>query len=605
MTLRSLTGFCFLTLTILLFVSIDSAHSYGYDYTRKFRITGLVELTYRDFSTEVTSQTTVVKNSWSSFEQNYALGVDGYVYHPRLIVFSTSIGFTNEKTGGDSNGDMKNVNYDFSASFLPDRPISLDINATKSHSTVEGWNTVPYEATSNSYGARLRISTKVTPSTLLEYSHFDYTTDREQVQRVYETPEKYTYVKKVVKERSDFDKFDFHIDGTIKMLKTRYTLTGDFFEYSGPEKSYTGQTLGMSTSTAIKKDNILSTHLTYSDIDISRMLFFETALQLSPIHRFYHTYSYDYSKSETEKDKSYFHTFTGLWNYRFNSLFRGRANFRYRLGNKGGDNETFYDTDISLQYRRPIKTLDFISDYTFSHADKQKDGQDITYFDHNFGLGLTTKYLTSGRIYSNYDFSYKTYESSYTTLEEINKTEQFHTLEHRLKTGVHGKGPGRAYWRVEAEGRYFDLQNGAERPKGILSSQEELWGEKIRHYTLTGDVRYPLSGKWAIFFLASYTTGLTNSQEAQKYLYESRVNYSIMRNLTFSAWYRQEWLSKGWYSSYNTDSTLYSTRTTEYQINIYYRWNKMYFSLEYDVSTMENSTDAETKHLFLNLRKPI
>jgi len=157
-----------------------------YAYLKKFRLTGLVELTYRDYSASSTYRGRKAESGWTSFEQRYKLGLQGYVYHPKLMNFKTTVTFRKEKTDTDFGGerDAKDINYDFLATFLATTPVSMDVYGSRTDSTIEGAGTATYDSTSNIYGARLYFRHRKYPSVRLEYNHWDYTIERERGFRV-------------------------------------------------------------------------------------------------------------------------------------------------------------------------------------------------------------------------------------------------------------------------------------------------------------------------------------------------------------------------------------------------------------------------------------
>ncbi|MBM4135918.1 MAG: hypothetical protein FJ241_03710 [Nitrospira sp.] len=595
-----------LSFFFLLFITPDqvSAQQKAF-YGRKYHFSGLIELTYRDYSTKTIHDGNKTESNWSAFEQRYKLGLSGFIYHPRLLLFSTSVSFINEEIKDDLSGRNKGISYDLSASLLPQRPVSLNIFAMRATSRIEGWGASPYEVTSNTYGASLFVTQRKLPVTIISYNHWDYTQDRDQIEKVTNIFGQSVYQRKRVEEKIEFDGVDFRITGALKSPKLNYSLGGNFFEYSNPYRTYTGQNLRSTIDVHIKKDTTLSTYFHYSNIDISTLTNIGVLLKLSPLGRFHHSYGYDFLTSETGRGGiTNFHNVTALWNYRFNTWFRGKADLRYRFGDRNGEHEELYDTAMNLDYKRPIKSLDFLSSYGFSYANKLNQG-DYKMVDHTFGLGLATRQLRAGKIYSNYNFSYKTYDAAYTIPDKPDKTAHFDSREHKLKTGVTGKGFGRMYWTVEAEGRYSNLTNGVGGSEISFWSTESQWAQNIRDYTMSGEVRYPIRGKGDTTFKSSYTTGKINSNEIQKYSYEGRLQYHIFKNLSFSAWWREEWWSKGWYSWYGPDERVYGTKNREYQIETYYRLGSTSFSIEYNVSKIITSSSSEYKRLYMKLSRPI
>lgn len=578
----------------------------AYTYPKMFRFTGLIELTYRDYSTISTSYGRRTESGWTSFEQRYRLGLQGYIYHPKLVTFSTSVTFRKEKTevkeNPENEWEAKDINYDLSASFLSTRPVSLDVYASKTDSTVEGWST-PNDITSNSYGATLGFIKNRFPSIRIEYNHWDYTIERMRGWRVFDESKELVVERKLVKEKTEMDRYSVNINGFLNFINTRYNIMGDFSEHSDPIRNYTGKNISTSTHTIIKKENMLSTSFQYSDIYNTQLTRFATDLRLRPRGRLYHSYGYEYLTSETEKGKTDSHTISSSLRYRFSRRIHGNANFRYTVGKKDGVSEESYDVDAGLNYGRLIRNFDFTSYYKFSFG-KEKINGESKFMWHTLGLGLATRKFRWGKVYLDYDFSYRTFDFAYETLQQTDmKTGQTDAIEHSLRMGINGRGPGRAYWTVEAEGRIFDSKT--KRGGGGFWFGEEYWAEKIRHYTLTGDIGYPIGRKGTAVFRASYTTGETNSIGIKRYYYEGRLNYRIFRNLNLLARWREEWQSKGWWAGTTAvESRDYGIKTREYEFDLYYMFRRVTLSLEYNAyKTEEGPSITEAKRLYLRLSR--
>jgi len=342
-----------------------------YAYIKKFRFTGLVELSYRDYSVSSTYYGRKAESGWTSFEQRYKLGLQGYVYHPKLVNFKTSVTFRKEKTDSDSGGarDAKDINYNFSATFLATTPVSLDIYGSRTGSTIEGVQTAPYDINSNFYGARLYLRSRKYPSASLEYNHWDYTIEREKGFRVMDDDEEDYYDeedsgggglivgKKRVKEKTSVDRFSLNVNGFLKTINTSYNLSGHLSDYSSPFRKYKGKNLTANTYTVIRKENTVSTSFNYSDIDIFKLTRFATNARLFPIGRLHHSYGYEYLTSKSEKEKTDSHTFSNYLRYRFSRLIFGAAQLRYRFGKRNGVSEDSYDISTGLNYGRPVKDL--------------------------------------------------------------------------------------------------------------------------------------------------------------------------------------------------------------------------------------------------------
>ena len=586
-----------------------------YAYAKRFRFTGFVELTYRDYSTSSHYNGRGAESNYASFEQRYNLGLKGYIYHPKLVSFSSSVTYRKENgdSGSGGNYDADGISYDFSVSILPTNPVALDVFALKSEYTIEGWGAAPFNVTSNYYGARLRLAKRKFPLIIIEYNHLDYTTERESGWLVFDYDERKTTVKtKRIKNESEIDRYYLNINGLIDTLKTRYSIMATLSDYSNPSKNYEGKNIIATTFTPIKK-NILSTSFQYSDIDTYKRTTFATDLTLSPIGRLYQTYRYEYATYETESEKRDSHTIGNNFLYRFSRLSFATARLRYSFAKRDGVKEESYDINTGLNYGKPIKNIDFSSYYRFSLSKEERYGED-NYMNHSLGISLSTRKIRWGKVYANYDISISKYDYTYAVrgddffdseFDELEKVSaNGDSTEHRIRIGINGKGPKRAYWNIEAEGRIFDSE--IEDHGTVFWIGEEQWAENIRHYTFTGDIGYPVGRRGLVTLKASYTGGETNSENVERYYYEVHLNYRFLKNLNLLAWWREDWRNKGWWAGKPTGTErAYGWKTREYQAELNYVIRRIALSIEYNVYRVEEGPyTSEYKRLFLRLRRP-
>jgi hypothetical protein len=593
----------------------------------KYRFTGLIEFVYRDYTTTSKNNGRSIESGWTSFEQRYRLGLKGYIYHPKLITYSASITYVKDKTDYERGGerDSKNINYYYAASILKTLPVSLDVYGSKVDSTNEATGVAPYDISSNSYGARLSVSMRKYPSVILEYDHWEYTIEREKIFRVtrddeeddffdfyeddYGETEEEIFEKKRVREKTSQDRFGINVKGFLKAINTNYYVSGDLSEYTSPSRSFDGKNLTINTNTLIKKSNRLYTYFQYYDIDYIKQTRFSTTADLSPIGRLSHSYKYEYFTSDSDRLKAESHAVSNYLGYRFSSRFFGTARFRYRFGKMDGVREDIYDIYGGLNYTRPIRDYDFASYYSFAYDRKESD-EDYELMQNSLGVSLSTRKIIWGKIYSNYDFSFTTYDFSYSSGEpgvSDRRTENSDSFGHRFRVGMNRKLPGRAYYNIEAEVRIVDSDTTHAR---VLWYREEQWAEKIRHYTFTGDAGYPIGLRGLATFKASYTIGETNSENVQKYYYEGRFNYRLLRNLNFLAWWREDWRNKGWWAGTTvltrSARRAYGWKTREYQIQIYYLFYKATVSLEYNSYKVEEGPyETDYKRLYLRVSKSL
>ncbi len=404
-----------------------------YAAAKRFRFTGLAEFTYRDYSTSWSYRGKEWKNDWASFEQRYRIGLQGYVYHPKFISFLTSVTYRKDDADTDAGGsfDAKDVSYDFSASFLATTPVSMDIHLSKTDATIEGIGTAPYEVTSNYYAAALNVTLRKYPSVRLEYSHWDYTVDRLKGYRVMD--DWYWYgeggglvvEKKRVKEKTDIDKFSLHVKGQLKSIHTSYHITGHLIEYASPFRSYSGTDVTVNTYTSLKKQNTISTYFRYYDIDILKLTRFAANADLAPIGRLRHSYGYEYFMSENERTRKVSgfvfpetrrtdsHTVSTHVLYRLSKLVFGTGRLRYRTGTWDERNVNSYEVNAAFYYGRYIRNYDFTSYYKFNAGKENREGR-YEYLENAIGAGVSTRKFAWGRIYAQYDLSFRNYRYAYT-----------------------------------------------------------------------------------------------------------------------------------------------------------------------------------------------
>jgi len=387
-----------------------------------------------------------------------------------------------------------------------------------------------------------------------------------------------------------------------------------FFDYSSPSRTYEGKNLIATTYTTIKKENWLSTSLQYSDIDTYKRTMLTADLRLAPIGRLYHTYQYRYENYETEDEKRETQTVGNHLLYRFKRMIFAYVRWNYTFGERDGEREESYDINTGVNFNSPIKNFDFSSYYKFSLS-KEERYRDNNFMNHSFGIGLSTRKFRWGKVYANYDLSISKYDYTYSAREydyyfdsEFDELEQMSaegdSTEHRLRIGINGKGPGRAYWNVETEGRMYD--SNMEDHGAVYWVGDEQWAEKIRHYTVAVDIGYPVGRRGLATLRGRYTTGQTNSEDVERYNYEVHFNYRILRNLKFLAWWREDYRNEGWWAGrpVNTQRA-YGWKTREYQIELNYVIRRITFTAEYNVYRVEEGhSTSDQKRLLLRLRRP-
>lgn len=592
--------------------SFTALYGKSQPHNKRFRLTGLIEFKYLGYSIESGNGS---KTSSNTFEQHYKLGLRGYIYDPRLALFSSYITYHQTKPMGnnasDGNSNSKDISYELLADFFPNRPINVSAFAMRTTYNYQGSIAAGNNALTNYYGLHLASSYKRLPNFIFEYTHWDYSSDRLSGRLLHDEFDSGGLIieKKTINDKYSIDRFTFQTKGTINSIHTRYSLGFDYSIHSTPFRNFTAEYIRLSTATILKKDSSISSGFQYSVVDTAKLLTLSSTIRLSPfIKRLYHSYNLEYMSSESGSNISDTYSLASFWRYKLSNKIYARLDLRYQFGTRNGANETIYNLISIVNYAKPIKSFDFTSSYSFSISDEEKNGQFKT-MGHSLSLGLSTRGIRWARIYSNYNFRYSSFDfaSQSNTLEtDLGKSEQFNEMEHRFRLGINGKGLFRTNWTIEGEAQYISTSDGQYNAWRTVWEGDRQWGQKVIEYTLRGDLKYPLWRRGIISFGASYTTGETNSVKTTKYFYEGRLRYNITRNLSFLAWWRTEWKDKGWLSY----GTLYNTytsgmKTRDYEIDLYYAWRAVSLSLEFSSTRVEeNSENSETKRLSIILRRP-
>lgn len=598
----------------LMFLSAESSAQMTIGYPKKFRLTGLIELQYKNYAFETSTDRASHESGYSDIRQRLRLNLEGYVYHPRLIVFRSSVDFSYFKslTGADTKG--RDLGYDLFVTALPYRPVSLDLFASRDHYFFEARTQALPDRTVNHYGARLRINLeKLKPIRLirLRYEHWDYITEG-------------------ISEDTKTNSYSLSISGLLSKIKTTYTLTSSLNKLSSPISDIDSKYFNSFTVTGLtKKGTKLITSFFYADIrhstdDYIKELTFGADLDFPPVKRFYHDYRYVFdtteqfykgSESAGTMDKlteSSYHVLTGSWGYRITDRLMSSLALNYGKRRVGDDKGSLTGLSTSLTYRRPFAAYNFESAYRFIlRRDDFRDDSN----EHRFNIGLRTRRFKLGTAYLTYtliktDSESKVFERNEEDFfgEEEEKIligkRETDTLAHTVLMGLRGRGFGnalrRAIWTVE--GSYFNVKSDIKRP--IREDEDEFSETEIEHitrkthqYSFYGQIILPIRSTINFNSRATYTFGETDSVSRQSLIMHTRLNYRIYRNLTFSGLWRGRW---------DKIESRPDRRIFDYEAVFDYRRGKTIFTLEfYLTSTEEAKINFWSRRIFLTLKRYI
>lgn len=578
----------------LFFVHTETFAQMRLVYPKKFSISGLIELTYKDYSTE-TSNGHDHKSSYSVLQQRYSLALKGYIYHPKLAVFTTRVTFIDYKTLSSTSvlkPETKSLIYEMSAIFLPYRPVSLTTYAMRSAFTVGGLPTNPYDNTIMNYGALLFINLRKLPSIRFEYYHLDVTPQGSQQN----------------KKKTKNDSYYLNIKGTLNPIRTQYSLNFGFSNISTAIAERKTKFADIYANTGFKKFSLIN-FFHYYDQEISKTLGIYSNLQFNRGKRFLHDYYYSYAKfEETFNDTTtnrVKHDIRGFFSYRILTNLNSSLSLNYGLNKDEDGKWKYYAISTALNYSRPVKSLYLVSFYRFIVKNDEKLGK---FNEHLISLDLTTRQFRWGRLFTSYNFTIldgmfkiqPSQESVDFGIQEEPQEGKYKTTTHTLIIGTRGRAFTRASWSAEAE--YIHSDSTKERPKKYFdysdfSDSDILKTERKRnYYVLVGEIMYPLGRRGANLNLRTgYNFGESDSKEFKKLYYELKLILPIARRLSLSSWWREAWYAIGG----NPDR-----KVREYQILVNYGRGQLRLSVEYWVTVEEEETrKREDTRLILKAKR--
>lgn len=582
------------------------------DYPSRFRIFGVVELSYRNYYVETESNRYKSDRSSQTFRQYYKVGAEGFIYHPRLAIYSASLSYNNTKFNPDrgQNVTTSDIGYDIQTTLLPYRPVAFDFYARKIDYTFN-YTGDPVDTSSLLYGARLRMRKKNWPSIRLEYYHWEYDLLRYKSQT----------------DKRIEDRYILDVRGDLRLWVTKYQLYIDYLTLDRPEFDDSIFSIRLSTNSTFRRSTFWYNWFSYVDSDYYRIVNFSTNLYFPPGRRFQHNYSYQHLDSEntytgreelgleTKTIKLRTDSVSGNWGYRITERLNSSLSLRYTKNELNG---TKWDADgisASLGYSRPISWVRFASYYRLLLRKDERRG-DFT--EHVVEINLTTSRFRWGLLYSRYYFSYIDEEQKYLARtgeddfffpddeeEFLKRTSK--TYSHSLSLGVRGRVPGRAmgraYWNVEAD--YYHSDTSGKRPKRLAEEDfffdeepalYEKYDLKVRHFELKGNLSYPTVHGIVFNFRTSFLTGETNNRDRTNYYYEGTIAYPVSRRIGVLALWRQTWTFIEGYPD---------REESRIELKADYRLGKTYLSFESWVRRVKDGGERYDRIIYVKIRRTI
>jgi hypothetical protein len=583
-------------------------------YPNQFRFSGLIELTYSSFNFADVNDDDKSRGA-DTYRQNYGLNLEGYIYHPRLIVFTTGINYSysirKPDYYDDKDSTFSDIGYNARVTFLPYRPVSLQVYAQKTDYTVDSWRYPENTRTSKIYGAKLTMRLKRLPLITFEYRHEDY--------------ELLLYTK-AGNTKVKTDLYMLHFRDHIPSLNTTYAGLLQSYDYSSSRSSYSNKYLRFYANTVFKKF-YLSNYFNYSKSDNYKLLSYSTYLYFPIQQRFGHNYGYEYFKSETEfrgipkqniqgnTQESTIHTIRGSWSYRITERLRYSLSLQYGKDKQNNEDSKFQGISSMISYGRPLFFgVDFMSRYRYTHRKHDLRGE---LKEHGIELDLITRRFRYGTIYMNYAFIKTQQEDRFFQRESDDFGVSDSQLDeakvetdakiHSLRLGIRGRAPTRrlskAQWGIEGE--WFKSTVKGTRPAttfddffgDFLTGRNEKFERVTKRYSVIGDVSYPFHGGLTVLFRTGYTVGENDSLKFTKFFYEENIFYPIIRNLILQVRYKETWEDV-------KDS--YDQRLREYGLVAQYRRGKLFLELEGRIlRSKSDDVELEIRRFYLRLKRVI
>jgi len=600
----------FFLIVIVLASSKSASAQMRIEYPQRFRLFGVAELSYRNYYVETSSNRYTFERSTQTFRQYYKVGVEGFLYHPRLAIFSASISYNDTRFHPEKgqNVTTSDIGYDIQTTLLPYRPVAVDLYARKIDYTFN-YTGDAVDTSSLLYGARLRMHKRNWPSIRLEYYHWEYDLLR---------------YRRTTDKRIE-DRYILDVRGRFDLWATQYQLYADYLTISRPDFDDTIASVRFNTRHIIRRTLYWYNWFSYVESDSYKMVNVSTNVYFPPGKRFNHNYLYErlYSKQRIAgsealdiEDKTTTlktESIAGSWGYRFSERLSGSLSLRYTKNNLNDSSWNAEGFSASIGYGRPISWVRFSSYYRLFYKKDERRG-DLR--EHIFETNLSTSRFRWGILYARYYFSYideiqkyvkRTGEDFYFyDDEETILKRTANTYIHSISVGIRGRVPGRAmgraHWNVEAD--YFQSDTSGKKPRHLTDedffeediSEYEKYELKVRHFELTGNLYYPLQHGIVFNFRTSFLTGKTNDNDRRRYYYEGTVTYPISRRFGVITLWRHTWTKI---------ERVPDREERRLELKADYRLGKTYLSFEGWLRRVIADSERTDRVLYLRLRRTI
>jgi hypothetical protein len=565
-------------------------------YPRSFSFSGIVELTYKDYNTEIKSRYDN-KSGYSVFQQKYSIAAQGYIYNPKLAVFSSRLTFLYNNVFNSTSSfepDSRNINYELSAIFLPYRPVSLSTYATVNDFKIDSfsWGN-PLDNRIVNYGAVFGVNLRNFPTIRFEYYHLDITPTGSQITQAKTINNSYYLLVK----------------GLWLKMKTNYSMNFGLTEINNPNAKFQNRFVDLYANTAFKMFSWIN-FFRYIAQENVKMYGMYSNLQFNRWEKFYSDYFYSFEHEEDNSTgvsiKTVKQELRGSLSYKFQSNLQASLSLDYGTVNEADQKSKYDSVSATLHYSRPVKNYYLSSFYRFT---LKKSDINTSYTEHTASIQLTSKSYKWGTFFATYYFS--TIDGSFKFAQEASDTSEsapqdqiqtgyFQSTSNSFSLGLRGRALKKVSWLVE--GQYIYATASKKRPlnvtdfSGLLESGILETSQKKDYFILMGEFFFPLGKRGTLITLrAGDAFGTIDSGSFDKKYYEIHLSWPVKRNLRIVSWWREAW--------YNVANTPQS-KIREYNFLANYRIGSLFIDGEYWVreDTQESHYKKDTR-LILKVKR--
>lgn len=171
-------GKLLLVLFVLVMLPSVVSAQIRWEQAQRYRFYGVVDFSYKNYNEEVNG----VKGDEKSYGMQYRLGLSGYIWRPRLAIFSSDVSFAMVKQTPKS--DDRNLGFSFNAIFFPITRFPLFLSASRYTSNLDGNLGYNNTTTSTQYSANWYYSSLTHKTFEIRHLHLINDTDYQSTGKV-------------------------------------------------------------------------------------------------------------------------------------------------------------------------------------------------------------------------------------------------------------------------------------------------------------------------------------------------------------------------------------------------------------------------------------